>query len=143
VIDLQTQTDEKSLIGKLHRNIVSLQLKEHENVHKMATLESKLSRLQKPFKFNIKISQYLKLFNFKEPIPLLLTYRENFLQPKKFMQGSSEKYCMYEKTSKNWIIEEFIKENTCTTHLGNCCFKNTFYLQNNELFPFKNWIDLD
>jgi hypothetical protein len=61
----------------------------------------------------------------------------------KFMQGSSEKYCMYEKTSKNWIIEEFIKENTCTTHLGNCCLKNTFYLQNNELFPTKNWIDLD
>lgn len=30
VIDLQTQTDEKALVGKLHRQIIGLQLKENE-----------------------------------------------------------------------------------------------------------------
>lgn len=44
VIDLQTQTDEKALIGKLHRQIVSMQSKENENAQKMATLETKMAR---------------------------------------------------------------------------------------------------
>ena len=52
VIDLQTLTDEKALIGKLHRQIVALQSKEFECAEKIATLETKLARcpdLQFPF----------------------------------------------------------------------------------------------
>ena len=43
IIDLQSQTDEKSLIGKLHRQIVSFQLKENDNANKIKQLENKLS----------------------------------------------------------------------------------------------------
>ena len=43
IIDLQSQSDEKSLVGKLHRQIVSFQLKENDNANKIKQLENKLS----------------------------------------------------------------------------------------------------
>ncbi|TRY62027.1 hypothetical protein TCAL_01502 [Tigriopus californicus] len=46
VIDLQTQTDEKVLIGKLHRQIIALQMKENEFLLRNKTLEGKISRLE-------------------------------------------------------------------------------------------------
>lgn len=42
VIDLQSQTDEKSLIGKLHRQIVGFQMKDNESANKIKQLEKKL-----------------------------------------------------------------------------------------------------
>ena len=54
IIDLQSQTDEKSLIGKLHRQIVSFQLKENDNANKIKQLEKKLSHSEAQ---NLRIQQ--------------------------------------------------------------------------------------
>ena len=46
VIDLQTQTDEKALVGRLHRQIVSLQTKESQSVAKIHGMTGKMGRLE-------------------------------------------------------------------------------------------------
>ena len=46
VIDLQTQTDEKAVIAKLHRTIVGLQLRENDIEHKLQLSNSKFGRLE-------------------------------------------------------------------------------------------------
>ena len=46
VIDLQSQTDEKSLIGKLHRQLVGFQLKDNEATNKIKQLSKNLSHAQ-------------------------------------------------------------------------------------------------
>ena len=46
VIDLQSQTDEKSLIGKLHRQLVGFQLKDNESTNKIKQLHNKLSHAE-------------------------------------------------------------------------------------------------
>ena len=43
IIDLQSQTDEKALIGKLHRQLVGFQLKDNEAANKIKQLTNKLS----------------------------------------------------------------------------------------------------
>ena len=46
VLDLQTQTDEKALIGRLHQQVLALQLKENEFNQKEKILETKLNKLE-------------------------------------------------------------------------------------------------
>ncbi len=46
VIDLQSQTDEKSLIGNLHRQIVGFQVKETESNNKIRTMQGKIAHLE-------------------------------------------------------------------------------------------------
>lgn len=58
VIDLQTQTDEKVLVGKLHRQIIALQMKENEFLLRNQTLEGKISRLESQlFRLNKKADE--------------------------------------------------------------------------------------
>ena len=46
VLDLQTQSDEKALIGRLHQQVLSLQVKENEFIQKQKLQEMKLSKLE-------------------------------------------------------------------------------------------------
>ena len=46
VLDLQTQTDEKALIGRLHQQVLSLQMKETEFIQNQKLQESKLSKME-------------------------------------------------------------------------------------------------
>jgi centrosomal protein CEP290 len=46
VIDLQSQTDEKSIIGKLHRQIVGFQLRDNEATNKIKQLQNKLAHAE-------------------------------------------------------------------------------------------------
>ena len=46
VLDLQSQSDEKALIGRLHQQVLSLQMKETEFLQKLRLQESKLGKME-------------------------------------------------------------------------------------------------
>ena len=46
ILDLQTQTDEKALIGRLHQQVLGLQMKESDFLQQQRILETKLSKLE-------------------------------------------------------------------------------------------------
>ena len=46
VLDLQTQTDEKALIGRLHQQVLSLQIKDNESIQKIKFLDAKMSKME-------------------------------------------------------------------------------------------------
>ncbi len=46
IIDLQSQTDEKALVGKLHRQIVGFQMRDNDQSNKIKQLQSKLSHAE-------------------------------------------------------------------------------------------------
>ena len=46
ILDLQTQTDEKALIGRLHQQVLSLQIKDNESIQKIKFLDAKMGKME-------------------------------------------------------------------------------------------------
>ena len=111
VLDLQSQTDEKALIGRLHQQVISLQLKDNDSIKKLKSFESKFSKLDanqlKANKRSDEMEQYCMKMKSQSNIKLRSLMK--IIQDLRRQYSGAIPLSKQEKLSKNIAVYSSIK----------------------------------